>query len=74
MKQITLQCLCKIQIYYSDISGSSWQFKRNEVPANNGDLNIDNGTFNSQSFKYKTALVGKTADVNNGNSFVKNTL
>ena len=28
---------------------------------------------NSQSFKYKIALVGKTSDVNNGNSIVKNT-
>ena len=28
---------------------------------------------NSQSFKYKAALVGKTADVNNENSLVKNT-
>ena len=36
-------------------------------------MGIDNGTFNSQSFKYKAAPVGKTADVNNGNGFVKNT-
>ena len=40
---------------YSDKSGSLWQFKRDEVPANNGDLTIDN----SQSFKYKAGLVGK---------------
>ena len=40
---------------YSDTSGSLWQFKRDEVPANNGDLAIDN----SQSFKYKAGLVGK---------------
>ena len=34
----------------------------------------NNGIFNSQSFKYKAALVGKTANVvNNTNSFVKNT-
>ena len=38
---------------YSDTSGSLWQFKRDEVPANNADLAINN----SQSFKYKTALV-----------------
>ena len=56
---------------YSDTSGSLWQFKRDEVPANNADLTIDN----SQSFKYKVALVGKTADaVNNTNSSVKNTI
>ena len=32
---------------YSDISGSLWQFKIDEVPANNVDLTIDN----SQSLK-----------------------
>ena len=55
---------------YSDMSGSLCQFKRDEVPINNGDLSIDN----SKSFKYKAALVGKTADaVNNTNSSVKHT-
>ena len=54
---------------YSDTSGSLWQFKRGEVPADNADLTIDN----SQSLKYKAVFVGKTADaVNNTNSFVKN--
>ena len=43
---------------YSDTSGSLWQFKRDEVPANNVYLTIDN----SQSF---------TADVTNTNSSVK---
>ena len=53
---------------YSDTSGSLWQFKRDEVPANNADLTINN----SQSFKYKAALLGKTADaVANTNSSVK---
>ena len=55
---------------YSDTSGRLWQFKRDEVPNNNADLTIDN----SQSFKYKAALEGKTADaVNNTNNSVKNT-
>ena len=40
---------------YSDTSGRLRQFKRDEVPNNNTDLTIDN----SQSFKYKAALVGK---------------
>ena len=40
---------------YSETSGSLWQFKRDEVPANNADLTINN----SKSFKYKAALVGK---------------
>ena len=53
---------------YSDTSGKLWDFKRDEVPANDADLTIDN----SQSFKYKAALLGKTADaVNNANSSVK---
>ena len=54
---------------YSDILGSLWQFKRDEVPDKNDDLTIDN----SQSFKYKTALVGKTADTAGVNTFLKNT-
>ena len=53
---------------YSDTSGSLWQLKRGEVPADNADLTIDN----SQSLKYKAVFVGKTADaVNNTNSSVK---
>ena len=53
---------------YSDLSGNLWQFKRDEVPAGNADLAINN----SQSFKYKAALLGKTADaVNNTNSSAK---
>ena len=54
---------------YSNTSGSLWQFKRDEVPANNNtDLSIDN----SQSFKYKAVLLGKTANVvNNTNISVK---
>ena len=55
---------------YSGASGSVWQCKRDEVPANNADLSVDN----SQSFKYKATLAGKTADaVNNTNNSVKNT-
>ena len=47
---------------YSETSGSLWQFKRDEVPANNAELAIDH----SQSFKYKAALLGKTENaVNN---------
>ena len=53
---------------YSDTSGSLWQFKRDEVPANNDDLSINN----CGSFKYKAAFVGKTTTaVNNINSSVK---
>ena len=55
---------------YSDTSGSLWQFKRDEVPAGNANLTINN----FQSFKYKAALLRKTADaVANTNSFVKDT-
>ena len=41
---------------YSDTSESIWQFKRDKVPANNADLTDTN----SDLFKYKAALVGKT--------------
>ena len=54
---------------YADASGSLWQFKRDEVPANNTDLTIDN----SESFKYKAALAGKTANHNIGKRSVENT-
>ena len=52
--------LIKYSDNYSDTSGSLWQFKSDEPPANNADLDIDNNSnkFNSQSFKYKAALVG----------------
>ena len=53
---------------YSDSSGSLWQFKRDEVPANDADLSINN----FQSFKYKAALVAKTANaVNHTSSSIK---
>ena len=53
---------------YSDTSGSSWQFKRDEVPAGNAALTINN----LESFKYKATLLGKTKDaVNNTNSSVR---
>ena len=37
---------------YADTSESSWQFKRDEVPADNADLAVDN----SELFEYKAAL------------------
>ena len=45
-----------------------WQFKRDDVPANNADLSINN----SESFKYKSALVVETEGAAyNTNSFGK---
>ena len=53
---------------YSETSGSLWQFKRDYVPPNNDDLVVNN----SQSFKHKAVLIGKTANaLNNINSSVK---
>ena len=53
---------------YSDATGSLWQFKRDDVPANNADLSINN----SESFKYKSALVVETEGAAyNTNSFGK---
>ena len=54
---------------YSGTSRSLWQFKRDEFPNNNADLTIDN----SQSFKYKAALVEEKNDAVGGNSFIKST-
>ena len=55
---------------YSDTSGSLRQFRKDKVPNNNADLPADN----SQLFKYKESLVGKTADaVSNTISSVKST-
>ena len=51
---------------YWDISGSLWQSKRDEAPANNADLTINN----SESFKYKATFVRKTTNHNNGKSSV----
>ena len=54
-----------IQIH-QEIYGKLKEIKL-KVPANNTDLVINN----SQSFKYTTALVGKTANHNDGKSSVK---
>ena len=67
---IPLYNLTKYSDNSSDTSGSLWQFKRDEVSNNNNDLTADD----SQSFKYKAAIVGKPADtVNNANSSAKST-
>ena len=50
---------------YSDTLESLWQIKIDEARADNVDLDVNYDNFNSQSFKYKTALVGKTKDVFN---------
>ena len=52
---------------YWEASGSLWQFKRDEVLADNADLSIDN----FQSSKYKATVVGNTKDVDGGKSFIK---
>ena len=53
---------------FSDTSGSLLQFKRDKVPADNGDLTINN----SQSFRYKVTLLGKAENAaNDTNSSVK---
>ena len=63
--------LIKYSDNYSDTSGR-WQLKRDEIPVNNTDLRVNNGVFNSESFKYEAALVGKTANAfNNTNSSAK---
>ena len=54
---------------YSDTPGSLRQFKRDEASASNTDLTVDN----SESFKYKAALLGKTANDNNGKCSAEDT-
>ena len=55
---------------YADRSGSLWQFKRDEPPADNAYLTVAD----SESFKYKAAHLEKTTGaINNTNSSVKNT-
>ena len=54
---------------YLDTSGYLGHFKRDEAPDNNVDLTVNN----SQSFKYKVALAGNTANAGGGNIFVKDT-
>ena len=44
---------------YLDISRSLWQFKRDKPPPDNADLGVVNNSLNSQSFKFKAALVAK---------------
>ena len=49
---------------YSDTSGSSWQFKRDEQHMNNGNpANVT--TADSSSFKYKSSLTAKSTPFNN---------
>ena len=60
--------LSKYSDNYSYTSERVWQFERDEVSVNNADLSTDN----SQSFKYKAGLAGKTeSTVNNTNSSMK---
>ena len=54
---------------YSDTAGSLLQFKRDEVSANNADLTI----VDSESFKYKGALAGKTNNFADQKSSLKDT-
>ena len=43
---------------YSDTSGSLWQFKRDELNAN--DINTALTNDNAPSFKYKASIIGNT--------------
>ena len=63
---------------YTDTSGSLWQFKREEPPADNDDFAVNNNKLNFQLFKYKAALAVKTANhtdtttTNDLKNFVRN--
>ena len=47
---------------YTDTSGSLWQFKRDEPPADNDDFAVNNNKLNFELFKHKAALAVKTAN------------
>ena len=49
--------LIKYSENYSDTSGSSWQFKRDEPPINNNEAFINITTESSSSFKYKLLVM-----------------
>ena len=54
---------------YSKTSGSLWQYCK-EIPAidDDGDINDFNGANATDSFNFKTKIIGQTAaDNNNGN-------
>ena len=58
---------------YSDLSGSLYQFKRDESPMNN-DRNLLNVALNNpSSFKYKASLLGKATDADGNDKSLKNT-
>ena len=50
--------LIKYSDNYSDLSGSLWQFKSDEIEGND-DLTVDNNHIpnNSSSFKYKSSFI-----------------
>ena len=56
---------------YSDISGSLWQFKRDESPVTNAGNPDNNSVDNSTSFKYKSSSIGESTTVD-GNRVFKN--
>ena len=49
--------LIKYSENYSDTSGSSWQFKRDEPPINNNEAFINITAESSSSFKYKLSVM-----------------
>ena len=57
-------------IEHSDNYSDSLNDKRDELPTNNAELG--NNEHKSKSFEYKATLLGETAGVAGGNSFVKN--
>ena len=56
---------------YSDTSGNLWQFKRDELPFNNGADPDNVSTANSTSFKYKPSFINESTAVA-GNRVFKN--
>ena len=55
--------LIELSDNYSDISGSLYQFRRDEPPVNNTGNLLDVALDNYTSFKYKTSILGKPSIV-----------
>ena len=56
---------------YSDLSGSLYQFKRDESPMDNAENPLNGALDNSTSFKYKASLLGEATDADGNDRSLK---
>ena len=58
---------------YPDLSGSLYQFKRDESPMNDNNNPLNVALDNSTSFKYKASLLRQATDADGNDRSLKNT-